>query len=68
MNFFTCLLWNSNPTPKSSFPALIDPTVKSFTPLSFTALIKVYGAPTRENPPTKIVSPSLTSAIASSAE
>ncbi len=46
----TCFVFNSKPSPKSSTPALLLTTVRSFTPLLRRPLIKFSGMPQSPNP------------------
>src|ERR1700722_1926977 len=53
-------LFRSKPSPAPSMPALLETTVKSFTPRSCSAAISRSGTPHRPNPPHISVMPSCT--------
>jgi len=53
-----CLVCSSTPNPTSSIPALLEMTVRSFTPLARIASINALGMPHSPNPPDMIVMPS----------
>src|SRR5208337_1636599 len=62
-----CPLARSSPTPKPSTPALLLIVVRFLTPLRARARIRFSGIQHKPNPPTMMLAPSNTSAIASSA-
>lgn len=63
-----CYILSCLPSPTPGMPALFETTVKSTRSLrSRMLLINVAGTPENPNPPTRIVSPLFTLAIASSA-
>ena len=66
--FFTCRFCNNNPIPKSSTPALLLTIVRSLVPLRLTAAIKFSGIPQSPNPPIRMVAPSLSPSIPTSAD
>ena len=56
--FRICRVCKSNPSPKSSTPALFETHVSPVTPLSRSATIRCSGIPHSPNPPTITVIPS----------
>ena len=53
-----CRVTSSSPSPASSTPALLDTTVRSFTPDSRIASISTDGMPHSPKPPDMMVIPS----------